>query len=66
MDQKAFRQANLIVGNPQNAAVMEVLNGGLRLQVLEATVIAVTGAKRKSGLLILARIKLKYLYQPML
>jgi allophanate hydrolase subunit 2 len=28
MDQKAFRQANLIVGNPKNAAVIEVLNGG--------------------------------------
>jgi allophanate hydrolase subunit 2 len=65
MDQKAFRQANLIVGNPKNAAVIEVLNGGLRLQVLEATVIAVTGAETEVWITYIGADKVKVaLYQP--
>ncbi|WP_109439922.1 urea amidolyase family protein [Acinetobacter haemolyticus] len=44
MDQRAFKSANLIVGNPSDAAVFEILNGGLRLKALQSTVIAVTGA----------------------
>lgn len=44
MDDRAFKSANLIVGNPSDAAVFEILNGGLRLKVLQSTVIAVTGA----------------------
>jgi biotin-dependent carboxylase-like uncharacterized protein len=65
MDQKAFRQANLIVGNPKNAAVIEVLNGGLRLQVLEPTVIAVTGAETEVWITYIGADKVKVaLYQP--
>lgn len=65
MDQGAFQQANLIVGNPKNAAVIEVLNGGLRLQVLEATVIAVTGAETEVWITYVGADKVKVaLYQP--
>ncbi|MCY6411538.1 urea amidolyase family protein [Acinetobacter sp. VNH17] len=45
MDRTAYVSANQIVGNPRHAAVLEILNGGLRLQVLQSTVIAVTGAQ---------------------
>lgn len=44
LDKKAYASANQIVGNPHHAAVLEILNGGLRLEVLQSTVIAVTGA----------------------
>ena len=65
MDQKAFRQANLIVGNPKNAAVIEVLNGGVRLQVLEPTVMAVTGAETEVWVSYIGSNKVKVMmYQP--
>ncbi|MFW1951973.1 5-oxoprolinase/urea amidolyase family protein [Acinetobacter beijerinckii] len=65
MDQTAFQQANLIVGNPNNAAVLEVLNGGLRLEVLEPTVIAVTGAETEVWIRYLGTDKVKVsMYQP--
>ncbi|WP_213073692.1 urea amidolyase family protein [Acinetobacter ihumii] len=44
MDQTAFQTANRIVGNPSHAAVLEILNGGLKLKALQAAVIAITGA----------------------
>lgn len=44
MDQTSFQSVNLAVGNPQNAAALEILNGGLVLSILKPTVIAVTGA----------------------
>lgn len=34
MDQTSFQSANLAVGNPQNAAALEILNGGLVLSFL--------------------------------
>ncbi|MCM1959388.1 urea amidolyase family protein [Acinetobacter modestus] len=65
MDQKAFRQANLIVGNPKNAAVIEVLNGGVRLQVFEPTVMAVTGAETEVWVSYIGSNKVKVMmYQP--
>ena len=45
MDQTALFQANRIVGNPDDAAVIEVLNGGLKLKVLQPTLVAITGAE---------------------
>ncbi|MCH7307250.1 urea amidolyase family protein [Acinetobacter sp. NIPH 1852] len=45
MDRSAFHCANACVGNPKNAAVLEIYNGGLRLKVMKETVIAVTGAE---------------------
>lgn len=44
LDQSSFAEANLIVGNPKHAAVLEILNGGLKLKVIQPSVIAVTGA----------------------
>ncbi|WP_343682430.1 5-oxoprolinase/urea amidolyase family protein [Acinetobacter baylyi] len=49
MDQTALFQANRIVGNPDHAAVIEILNGGLKLKVLQSTVVAVTGAASHIG-----------------
>ncbi|ENW96148.1 urea amidolyase family protein [Acinetobacter sp. NIPH 298] len=45
IDRSAFHCANACVGNPKNAAALEIYNGGLRLKVMKETVIAVTGAK---------------------
>ncbi|RLZ08204.1 5-oxoprolinase/urea amidolyase family protein [Acinetobacter sp. 2JN-4] len=45
MDRSAFHCANACVGNPKNAAALEIYNGGLRLKVMKETVIAVTGAE---------------------
>lgn len=44
MDQAAMHAANRIVGNPEDAAVIELLNGGFKAKVLAAVVLAVTGA----------------------
>ena len=43
-DRAAHRQGNALVGNPADAAVLEVLGGGLRLQSEREHVVAVTGA----------------------
>ncbi|MDR7015218.1 urea amidolyase family protein [Acinetobacter sp. 3657] len=45
IDRSAFHCANACVGNPKNAAALEIYNGGLRLKVMKETVIAVTGAE---------------------
>ena len=43
-DRAALRQANLLVGNPEDAPALEVLGGGLRLRATREHVLAVTGA----------------------
>ena len=43
MDPRAMRFANLLVGNPENEAVLECTMLGPQLQFDEATIIAVTG-----------------------
>jgi len=43
-DRGALRQANVLVGNPAESAVLEVLAGGLRLRATREHVVAVTGA----------------------
>ena len=45
MDHFAFRAANLLVGNPESAAGLEVTLGGLALRVEADTTVAVCGAK---------------------
>lgn len=45
MDRGAMLQANRIVGNFDHAPVIEVLNGGLKIQVLQPVVVAITGAQ---------------------
>lgn len=45
MDQFAYRVANLLVGNPEDAAVLEITVFGPRLEVLAEADIAVTGAE---------------------
>ncbi|WP_285249322.1 5-oxoprolinase/urea amidolyase family protein [Pseudarthrobacter sp. efr-133-R2A-89] len=44
MDRGALRRANRLVGNPEDAAGIETLFGGLELEALTDQVIAVTGA----------------------
>ncbi|ATG50760.1 allophanate hydrolase [Brachybacterium vulturis] len=44
-DRGAMLRANLAVGNPTAAAVLEIVAGPLRLQARAATVIAVSGAR---------------------
>ena len=44
MDLSAMHSANRIVGNPTDAPVIEVLNGGLKAKMQHAGVIAVAGA----------------------
>ncbi|MEI8056964.1 MAG: biotin-dependent carboxyltransferase family protein [Actinomycetes bacterium] len=44
-DRGALRLANRLVGNPENAAVIEAVGGGLHLRVEAACVVAVTGAE---------------------
>jgi biotin-dependent carboxylase-like uncharacterized protein len=43
VDHYAHRVANILVSNPQNAAVLEITLFGLKLVALESTVIAITG-----------------------
>ncbi|WP_375489443.1 biotin-dependent carboxyltransferase family protein [uncultured Jatrophihabitans sp.] len=43
-DRAALRAANRLVGNPDNAAVVECTFGGLRLRVERAVTVALTGA----------------------
>jgi antagonist of KipI len=43
LDGFAVRAANLLVGNPENAAVLETTLMGLRLKALRESVVAVTG-----------------------
>lgn len=43
-DRSALRQANALVGNPPDAACLEVLAGGLRLCATREHTVAVTGA----------------------
>ncbi|MFO6451633.1 MULTISPECIES: biotin-dependent carboxyltransferase family protein [unclassified Aeromicrobium] len=43
-DRRALREANHLVGNPADAAVVEALGGGLALVATTAHVVAVTGA----------------------
>ena len=45
MDQKAMRVANLLVGNPESAAGLEIVFTGPSLCFDEACLIAVTGAE---------------------
>ncbi len=45
LDYFAFRAANLLVGNPENSAVLEVTIMGPRLEILMDTDLAVTGAE---------------------
>ena len=44
MDRGALRRANRLVGNPEGAAGIELLFGGLELEALTDQVLAVTGA----------------------
>ena len=44
MDQAALRQANRLAGNPEGAAGLEVLQGGLAVTALTDQVLAVAGA----------------------
>ncbi|ALJ20771.1 urea amidolyase family protein [Microbacterium sp. No. 7] len=44
MDREAFRRANRLVGNPPDAAAIEVAGGGFALRAERALVVAVTGA----------------------
>lgn len=50
MDQAAIKAANRLVGNASNAAALETVGGGLQLQSLGETVVAVTGADAPLGL----------------
>jgi biotin-dependent carboxylase-like uncharacterized protein len=43
-DRSALRQANVLAGNSEKTAALEVLGGGLRLRAAREHVIAVTGA----------------------
>jgi len=47
LDGFALRVANLLVGNPENAAALETAVMGLRLKALRDSVVAVTGADLK-------------------
>ncbi len=44
LDAFAFRVANLLVGNPQDAAVLEITLTGPRLEILAEAELAITGA----------------------
>jgi phospho-N-acetylmuramoyl-pentapeptide-transferase len=50
MDQYAFRLANLLVGNKDNAAVLEMTGVGAALKFDEAQVVAVCGADMQGSL----------------
>lgn len=45
MDLHALYQANLLVGNPKEFAGLEMSLQGIKLEVLEPTIVAVTGAR---------------------
>ncbi|NUP74972.1 MAG: 5-oxoprolinase/urea amidolyase family protein, partial [Sinomonas sp.] len=45
MDRSSLRRANRIVGNPEHAAALEALFGGLALRAASDQVLAVTGAR---------------------
>ncbi|MCX2749297.1 biotin-dependent carboxyltransferase family protein [Arthrobacter sp. MI7-26] len=45
LDGQSLRLANLLVGNPVDAAGLEILLGGLRLRFVTASTVAVTGAE---------------------
>jgi len=45
LDYFAFRSANLLVGNPENSAVLEITVMGPRLEILMDTDLSVTGAE---------------------
>jgi biotin-dependent carboxylase-like uncharacterized protein len=45
LDRQSVRLANLLVGNPADAAGLEILLGGLRLRFVTASTIAVAGAE---------------------
>ncbi|MGO4858306.1 biotin-dependent carboxyltransferase family protein [Arthrobacter sp. 2MCAF14] len=45
LDRQSLRLANLLVGNPAEAAGLEILLGGLRLRFVTASTVAVTGAE---------------------
>jgi urea carboxylase len=50
MDHFAFRVANLLVGNPQGAAALEVTLGGVKTRFHDERVLAVTGADMQTAL----------------
>src|SRR5436853_7565413 len=50
MDHFAFRVANLLVGNSQGTAALEVTVGGLKARFHDRRVLAVTGAARHATL----------------
>ncbi|MHC6218949.1 5-oxoprolinase subunit C family protein [Arthrobacter sp. MMS24-S77] len=45
LDRQSLRLANLLVGNPVEAAGLEILLGGLRLRFVTASTVAVSGAE---------------------
>ena len=45
LDRQSLRLANLLVGNPAEAAGLEILLGGLRLRFVTASTVAVAGAE---------------------
>ncbi|WP_425315993.1 biotin-dependent carboxyltransferase family protein, partial [Thermobacillus xylanilyticus] len=45
MDEAAFRTANLLVGNPEGAAALEMTLAGAELEAADDLLIAVTGAE---------------------
>jgi len=45
LDQSAFRVANMLVGNPEEAAVLEITFSGPSLEILTDADVAVTGAE---------------------
>ncbi len=50
MDHFAFRIANLLVGNPQGAAALEVTLGGFKARFQDERALAVTGADMQASL----------------
>ena len=44
MDRHALRIGNLLVGNPEDAAAIEVTLGGLKAEFITSTLFALTGA----------------------
>ena len=45
LDRQSLRLANLLVGNPEEAAGLEILLGGLRLRFVTASTVAAAGAE---------------------
>ena len=44
MDGNALRAANLLVGNPENAACLEITSGGVHMEFRKRALIAISGA----------------------